>query len=354
MSEHESSSDKPRDIGLKAVRAARIERASSKHGRITGKAWLVALSAVVVVVGAAWLFRDRSLDNQKEDLLSKQRAALTTVGAEWFPIRDKIEKTTLEAAREFKGDYVDPEAASWDFRTLPGIYLRMRVEDAKDVAQIRKSADESARDSFVGCLFRENNPTAAATARGEADAGSGWNDQPWNLRLAYFATRILTDEWVDEVKNAKDEINLRVFVQQYDKAKDNEIPLAIDIVKKAQFFLLVLDEDVPEAKGLTTDAGRNAGKVTERELQQVPHPTRVHLLDLRRDKEMVRLRLESEADFRFAGERPLRDPQVLAAMKRQVNNCALAGDVWAAIKPTAAGDAGATGAGDAGAAGDAP
>lgn len=337
MSEHESSSDKPRDIGLKAVRDARMQRGGSKHGRITGKAWLVAISAVLTVVVVAWLFRDRSLANQKEELLSKQRAALTTVGAEWFPIRDSMEKTTLEAAGPYKGDFVDPETAAWEFRSAPGIYLRMRVEDAKDAASIRKKADESARDSFVGCLLRENNPTAAATARGEADAGSGWNDQPWNLRLAYFATRILTDEWVNEVKEAADEIHLRVFVQQYEKAKNEEIPLAIDIIKKAQFFLLVLDEDVPEAKELVPDAG----KVTEQELQQLPHPTRVHLIDLRSGKEMVRLRRESEAGFHFAGEQRVRDPRVLAAMKRQVNNCALAQDVWAAIKPPAAADAGA-------------
>jgi hypothetical protein len=345
LSEHESSSDKPREIGLKAIREARIERSASKHGRITGKAWLVAISVVLSVVVGAWLFRDRSLANQKEEVLSKQRAALTTVGAEWFPLRDKMEKTTLDAAGPYKGDFVDPETAKWDFRSAPGIFLRMRTEDAKDVALIRKKADDSARDSFIGCLLRENNPTAAATARGEADAGSGWNDQPWNLRLAYYATRILTDEWVNEVKNAEDEIHLRVFVQQYEKAKSEEIPLAIDIIKKAQFFLLVLDDDVPEAKDLTPDAGRNAGKVTEQQLQQVPHPTRIHLVDLKRNKEMVRLRRESEAEFRFAGERTVHDPRVLAAMKRQVNNCALAQDVWAAIRPPAQGIAQGTDAG---------
>ena len=342
MSEHESASDKPRELGLKAIRDARLQRAASKHGRVSGKAWLIGLSAVLTVVAGAWIFRDRSLANDKEELLSKQRAALTTVGAEWFPLRDKMEKTTLDAAGPYKGDLVAPEAATWDFRSAPGIYLRMRVEDAKDVATIRKKADESARDSFVGCLFRQNNPTAAAMARGDADAGSGWHDQPWNLRLAYFATRIMTDEWVNEVKNADDEIHLRVFVQQYEKAQKEEIPLAIDMIKKAQFFLLVLDEDVPEAKELAPDGG----KVTQQELQQLPHPTRIHLIDVRHDKEVVRLRRESEADFRFAGESAVRDPRVLAAMKRQVNNCALAQDVWAAIKPaSAAADADAADAG---------
>lgn len=340
MSEYESSSEKPREYGLKAVRDARVERGRLKHGRISSKAMLVALGSMVAVALAAWFFREHSLSDQKEELLSKQRAVVTTVGAEWSALRDTLEKTTLDAAGPYKGDYLDPEASSWDFRGLPGVYLRTRVEDAKDLDALRKSAKDSARDSFVGCLLRPNNPSAAAIARGE-DAGAEWQDQPWNLRLGYFATRILTDEWVTGVKDAEDELHLRVFVQQYEKAKSEEIPLTIDIVKKAQFFLLVLDEDVPEAQALTSDAGPNAGKVTGLELQQLPHPTRIHLIDLRRGKEMVRLRREAEADFRFAGERALRDPAILAAMKRQVNNCALARDVWATIKsPAEASDAG--------------
>jgi hypothetical protein len=342
LSNFESPGEKPRDIGLKAIREARIERRHTKVPRMSGATWLAALGFVGVVVVGAWQYRDRSLDNQKAELLAKQRAALTTVGAEWNPIRDALEKLTLDGASSFKGDFVDPEIARWDFRSLPGIYLRMRVEDAKDVQALRKNAKESGRDSFVGCLLRENNPSMAALARGEGDAGadSGWKDQPWNLRLAYRATRILSDEWVSEVKNAEDEIHLRVFVQQYEKSKDEEIPLAIDIVKKAQFFLVALDEDVPEAKELAPDAGRNAGKITEHELEQVPHSVRVHLLKLGgTPREMVRLRLDADGDFRFAGGTPIRDPYTLSAMKRQVNNCALAQNVWAAIRPGPTADA---------------
>lgn len=342
--------DKPREIGLKAIREARVERERSKTGRISGTSWLIGIGAVLAVVLGAYLFRERGLSSEKEEVLAKQRAALTTVGAEWFPIRDKMEKLTLENAASFKGDFIDPDLSKWDFRSMPGIYLRMRVEDAKDVAALRKKAKDSARDSFVGCLFRENNPSMAAYARGESDAGAGWQDQPWNLRLAYQSTRILTDEWVEEVKNAEDEIHLRVFTQQYEKAKTEEIPLAIDIIKRAQFFLLVLDEDVPEARENAPDAGRNAGKITEENLQQLAHPTRVHLYNLKADKEVLRLRREAEADFRFAGERMVRDPYTLAAMKRQVNNCALAQLVSSAIKGD---DTNAAPAGDAGAPGDA-
>lgn len=331
--------DKPRDVGLKAVREARIERGASKAGRVSGMTWLFGVGTVFAVVVGAWLYRGRSLDAQKDEILSKQRAALTTVGAEWFPLRDKLEKVTVEAAGpSFKGDFVDPAAAAWDLKNVPGLYLRMRVADAKDIESLRKKAKDSARDSFVGCFLRENNPSMAAMAKGE-DAGTGWNDQPWNLRLAYQTTRVLSDEWTNEMKSSDDEIHLRVFVQQYEKAVSEEIPHAIDIVKRAQFFLLVLDEDVEEAKQFAPDSGFYAGKITEEGLQQVVHPSRVHLVDLRKkdgDPTIVRLRREGDADFHFAGANALRTPYILAAMKRQVMNCNLAQQVTAAIHPAPA------------------
>ncbi len=323
--------DKPRAVGLKAIEDARSERGKKKSNRITGPVALVVGGVALLVLTSAYFIASHSLASKKEELLEKQRAAVKTVGAEWFPLREKIEKLTVEAATgEFKGDMVAPEAATWDFRTSPGIYLRSRVADAKDVESLRKQARESARDAFAACLLRENNPSIAALAKGE-DAGAGEEDQPWNLRQAYQSTRVLEDGWAQEVKDAADELRVRAFELQYEKAQKEEIPLAISIVKRAQFFLLVLDEDVPEAQELAPDGG----KVTGAELQQVPHPVRVHILDLKKGTEMVRLRRSAEADFVFAGERAVQDPAVRAAMKRQVNNCALAQTVWASIKPAA-------------------
>jgi len=324
-----------RELGLKAVHSARAERQKSKYGKISGPVWLTAGGAVVVTLIIAYFVSDRSLGTAKDEILSQQRAAATTVGAEWFPLRDRLEKITLDAAASFAGDKVDAEAARWDFRSVPGIYLRMRVADAKDTTSLRAHAKESVKDAFTGCLLRQSNP---ALARGEPDAGVA-PDQPWNLRQAYAATRVMTDEWVQEIKDATDKDRLRVFQQQYDKAKRAEIPLAIDILKRAQFFLLVLDEDVPEALELSGDAG----KITEEGLQQVPHPARVHIVNLKTGAELARLRKVGDADVR-GGEGALRDPEVRAAVRRQVNNCALADAVWGDLRPKAgvvAEDAGA-------------
>lgn len=336
-------SDK-KQIGLKAVTSSRADRERSKTGKVTGPVWLAAGGAVVLTLVASYAFSDRSLEKARDELLAQQRAAVATVGKEWFPVREKLEKLTLDAAGPYKGDLVDPEARTWDFRALPGLYLRVRVEDAKDAKTLRERAKDSLRDGFTGCLLREPN---AALARGEADAGFG-PDQPWNLRQAYASTRVLTDEWVADVKEAGDALRLRVFEQQYDKAKATEIPLAIEIIKRAQFYLLVLDEDVPEAK----DYAGDAGTITEEALQQVGHPARVHVVNLKTGAELVRLRKTSEASFVFAGDRAVADPEVRAAMRRQVNNCALAQDVWASIRPAADAAPGATA--DAGAGAPAP
>ena len=133
------------------------------------------------------------------------------------------------------------------------------------------------------------------------------------------------------MKDAREELFVRAAELQYEKAEKEEIPLAINIVKRAQFFLLVLDEDAPEAQELAKET--DAGKVTWAEVQQVAHPARVHVVNLKTGQEVIRLRRSAEAGFRFAGERAVGDPAVRAAMKRQVNNCALAQVVWASVKP---------------------
>lgn len=317
-------SEEKRQVGLKAVTQARAERQRSKTGRISGKVWLAGGAGIVLTILVAYFASDRRLGTAKEELLAQQRAAVTTVGKEWEPLRDKIEKITLDAAKDYAGDVVDPEAAKWDFRSVPGIYLRLRVDDAKDAKTLRDKARDSLKDAFTGCLLRESN---TALAKGEPDAGTA-PDQPWNLRQAYASTRVLTPEWVDEVRNSGDELRLRVFQQQYEKAKRDEIPLAIDIIKRAQFYLLVLDEDVPEAKEYAGDAGT----ITEEALQQVAHPARVTIVNLKTGAVMVRLKKSAEAGFVFAGEHQVFDPEVRAAMRRQVNNCALAQEVWASIK----------------------
>lgn len=317
-----------RKPGLEGVHEARERRLEGRFSRPTGRAYLV---LVVGLIGSLLIYRfvsGRELGSRRAALLAKQRADDATVGKKWAALRDRLETFVVERSGPFGEDkVVEPDARAWAQRVDTGIYLRLRVEDAKNPTAIRAAAQDSARDAFVGCLLRgENAPLVA----GAADAGAV-PEQPWNLRQAYAATRILTPEWVREVKDADDSLRLRVFEQQYDVAERDEIPKAIDILARANFFLLVLDE--PPAVGAGAPPRSDAGvDSAEEAVQLTPHWVRVHVLDLRKNEEIVRLRRRADATFVPAGGQRPTDPETLDAMQREVNNCALAQEVRAALR----------------------
>jgi hypothetical protein len=317
---------KKRERGLPAVTQAREDRAAGRY-KMTTNVGFAGAAVVVCGIIAYRVMTERELNVGKEDLLKKQRAVATTVGAEWTPLRDKLEDEIVASAGDYKGDFLDPAIFHWGFAREPGLYLRMRVAAAaQGPLNVRKAAADAKKDEFVGCFLREPNDRAA---RGEADAGA-FSDQPWNLGQAYSATRILTDEWVLGVKDAPDKLSLRVFEQQYDQAVSKDIPLAIEVIKRAEFFLLVLDEDAPPALAHT-----DGGPLTEQALQLVGHPARVMLVDLKSGHEVLRMRRSGEARVLAAGEQAITDPEVVEATQRQVNNCALARRVRGAMDEAA-------------------
>ncbi len=313
------TSKKKAPPGLPAIRQGREDRLRGKFARPTTNTWLALGGGVVLTAIAYQVISGRELSKHQTELLGKQRAIEATLGAEWKPLRDRVEAATLGAAKEFRGDFVAPEVSTRDFRAHAGVYLRLREGDAKSVESLRKAADDSSRDSFVACFIR---PAAEKAAKANAAVV-----EPWNLRQAYGATRILTETWVSEMKASTDELRLRVFEQQYEKAMKEEIPLAIDVVKKAEYFLLVLDEDVPEATQATGGA-----KASLDVLEQFPHPARVHVFELPSGKELLRAKRTSSADVRMVGEKAVAGEDSQRAMQRQVNNCALAQDVNAFIE----------------------
>jgi len=308
-----------RDRGLKSIKEARQERATRKFGRPTGTAAIVVVAGLAMVLLGNYFWSEKKLDGQREAVLSQQRAAVATLGAEWFPLRDKIEGIVMANAKDYLGDQTADEATTWDFRAIPGIYLRLRTADAQNVKDLRAAGGESRRDGFTACLLRTQSAE-------DMDAGQT-EDRPWNLRQAYNSTRVLSEDWANEVKTAGDEMRIRVFEEQYDKAKRDEIPLAVDIVKRAQFFLLVLDEDVPEAR-----ADQDGGPLTLSAWELYAAPSRVILFHLVTGKLYMRLRRTSNTKFYLAGENRALPQESRDAMVRQVNNCGLATDVKRALK----------------------
>jgi hypothetical protein len=320
--------------GLPAIEEARTRRAEGRLPAIPTRFLLWTATAIVAWAIFYWRRSQAEVESQKARLFARQRAVLSELGPRVDPLRDRIEGWVMAAAAPYQGDVVAPEAKTWDFAGVPGIYMRLRQSDAVRVAEIRKAAQRSLRDGFTACLFHEPNadPTSGPPCRVSSDcpAGTFCNEvdhctpaaQPYNMRAAYRGVRVLGDEWTVGLRSASDDMQMRLLEREFESAVKDDIPLVIDLLTRAQFFLLLLDEDA--AAGVSARL---------EDLQAMPHPARVFLFGLKGGKERLVLRLRREVDAHFvpAGETASTDPAVLAAQQRQVMSCELALDVRAAV-----------------------
>ena len=310
-----------------------VEESKRKAGGIPAVPGRVLIWIATVIVAWAifyWRQTQAEIESQKSALFAKQRGVVTELGGKFDPLRQRIEEWTMKEAGSYGGDVAVPELGKWDFATQPGIYLRLRMSDATAVPALRKAAQASLRDAFTACLFREPNadPASGPPCKASHDCAPGTfcNEhdhcmppaQPYNMRAAYHGTRVLGEEWTVRLRTAGDDMTMRLLEREFDSALKDDIPMVIDLLTRAQFFLLVLDEDPADPKPGT--------KLTLDVIQAMPHPARVTLFGLKpgMDKVLLRVRRDIEGRFIPAGETALTDPDLVASQQRQVNSCQLA------------------------------
>jgi hypothetical protein len=310
--------------GLQSVYEGREARKRGRYSRLDVNILIYVVCALLAVGGIYRYFWSRKLEGSRQELLRKVHAAKATVGAEWTPMRDALEAMVKRAAvpETDNTDQILPEAKTWEFRSKPGLYLRIRLQQAQSDTELRNAVLWSVRDAFPGCFLKTTN---VELAQGVPDAGV-FPEQPWNLKQAYQATRILSPEWEQSIRDAEDDLRIRIFDEQYQNAQKHDIPLVIDILKKAEFLLILLDEDVDEARSLT-----DGGPMTVTALEQVKHPVRIAIFDVKSKKLMIRLRREVESGLQLV-RGATSSPEIQAAMQRQANNCALALEVSRTLK----------------------
>jgi len=319
-----------RTRGLTAIEESKVSRRQGRLPDIPPR-FMLWIATVIVAWGIYyWRKTQGEIESQKASIFARQRGIVTELGGKFDPLRQRVEDWTMKEAGPYEGDLAAPELGKWDFATQPGIYLRLRLSDATTVASIRKAAQASLRDAFTACLFREPNADPASgppcKASHDCAAGTFCNEldhcmppaQPYNMRAAYHGTKVLGEEWTVRLRTAGDDMTMRLLEREFDSAVKDDIPLVIDLLTRAQFFLLVLDEDpadLPPGEKPALDV-----------IQALPHPARVTLFGLKPGMDRVLLRLRREIQGRFvpAGENAPTDPAVLAAQQRQVNSCHLA------------------------------
>ncbi len=313
--------------GLPSVQEGRRRRSNLLRVSPRLFLWIFTILAAWAII--YWKIDQGEVESWKNRLLSKQRAVASELGPTYTPLRDQLESWIVEAAGSYPGDYISPEAASSSFRSKPGVYLRLYIDDAREVDTIRTAALDSLRDGFTSCFTTHNNPDPFDGPRckhnHECKSGQHCNElnhctipaQPYNLRVAYRAARVFYDDWVSEVREAKNDMRLRLLERDFESAVQDDIPQVIDLMVRAKYFLLVLDENAEHPEDVP-----DAGTYSE-SLQAIKHPVRVFVWDIESKKLIMRVRTSAVADV---GTLPAH-PSTRMAVRRQTNNCALAVDV---------------------------
>lgn len=321
------NTEEPKTRGLAAVEEGRKKRAGFPRIPPRFLLWLfVALAAWAIIY---WKIDQNELESWRNRLLARQRAVASELEPRFTPLRDQLETWTLEAAGPYPGDFVAEEAKSSPFRSKPGVYLRLFIDDAKEVDVLRRAALESLRDGFTSCFTTFPNPDPfdgpECQKNHECPAGRHCNEnfrctvpaQPYNLRVGYRASRILYEDWAKEVREASNDMRLRLLERDFDSAVKDDIPLVIDLMVQAQYYLLLLDEEADKP-----DDVPDAGTYSE-SLQSVKHPVRVFAWDLKSKKLLLRIRTSITADPGI----PTDYASTRLAVRRQSNNCAIAVEV---------------------------
>jgi hypothetical protein len=339
----DDSEEKPRNRGLPSIQEAREARAQGKTRWPSPKFWGYVALILAVTFILNWKWTSSEVDRGKQKLLADQRGVAAELGPRWLPLRDKIEKWTVDLAHGAEPEVIDREAlAKWDFRARSGIYLRLRVEDAGKPESIRFGAKGSLRDAFTSCLMRVPNPSATAGKECKRTRDCPTREfcneqdhcsrpaQPFNLRVAYRTMSILADEWVRDVQAVDSDLRLRLYQTNFEDAIRDEMPLATELLSQAQYYLVVLDETPAGLELPAADAGATAAEA----VQGAAHSSRVGVFRLSDDK--VLLRIRRAAGGELLGGAGAVDPDALAARQRQANSCALALSVREALGDTSA------------------
>ncbi len=331
--------------GLPSVEEARQQR--GKRRMMPPKFWAWAALFIGAGIIIWWKVEEGQIQRMRNELLGRQRAVKAKLGPRWTPLRDKMERWTQEcAAEKFKEVRGEGLVKSWDFRKMNGIYLRLAQDAARSTESIREAAVKSLHDGFTACLMHVPNPSPlrgprCATTQDCAE-GHWCNEfnhcakysQPYNLRLAYKTMYVMTDDWVKEIQAITKKLTLRGAVATFDVANKYDLPVAAQLLVKAKYFMVIVDEPADKADADANelppagDGGVDAGASDDRNIPTAPHKARVCIWRLKDDKnkeDKKMLAILRDAAGTFVGPSgSSMSPSTRIARQRQANSCALA------------------------------
>lgn len=336
MAVQRKTSEAPGLPSLNEARAARRRSIVLGRARIAGippQFWLWVGVALAAFFTLYWRWAQGELERAKAAVMAKQRAMHQTLGPRILPLQERAEQWVAELSGPWPGDRVEKGADLSRLKKQPGVYLRLRLKSAKKKDSLRTAASRSLLDGFTSCLFvrKTLDPTKGPACKSTADCDAGklcneWDvctdpPQPYNMRLLYRALRVLSNDWTDELHQADSELGVSAYDRDLDSVTRHDVPIAIEVLSRAKYFTVVLDED-PKA-GLPK-ALPDTRESEEERLQRVPHWARVGIFDLVSGETLLRVRRQAAGKLVQVGPRQQSEGVNLFAQQRQANSCTLA------------------------------
>lgn len=340
--------------GLPAVEQMRRERGKGRW--MSGRFWVFFGIAVAIIAIVWWRFEQSEIQEVRTELLSKRRAVVKELGPRWYPLRDKLEKWAIACGAADPDEELIDRAIldELQLRKQPGLYLRLAQESAKDNAGVRDAAQKSLHDGFSACLLRPANPDPMEGEECEqteqCPAGHMCSElkhcakpsQPFNMRLGYQSLRMMDDEWVEQIQEITNMLTLEGASKSFESFNKYEIPMAIELLTRAEYFLVVVDEPPTKEAKESTDAKfrvtlPDGGVQEDPAISTAPHHARICAWRLDKDKDDDRdddkqiLSIRRYGEGKLMGGKEPKLVQTRIARQRQANSCALAMEVREAL-----------------------
>lgn len=253
--------------------------------------WIVLGAAVLIATfGGYYLRREQRSDTLREEMLALHEAQLSEVASRYLAFRHRLEGLVHEAAQAGEPEtWVDPRLNLAGLRAGDGLYLRLPIDAARDREQIPRAARGMSPDSILRCLG-----IPAMNARGLYESGE-----------------FLTPEWVEALREEESMMRLRVLEEQLTRHVQVDAPVVMNTIQ-ADWFLLVLQQG---------DNRRD-------------HPVDVYLWDLRRDRQLLRARIQARGilvpvRLRFEGAGAAGGDGPVDPTSGGANDCSIASQIRA-------------------------
>ncbi len=275
---------------------------------------LVASVASVLSLFALFYFyfQSRHETDERARIIKQRQALALEVRDDYASLKNRVEQWTVSAASgAYPGDSVDADARKFAWREQPAVYLRTRVADAISLDVLHAQARTVALDGLAGCLLRV-----------KGDVG------PWSIGEVIAHSEALGADFVKDVRETRNDLRLRQLAYALDEYKEKRFPILRDAVRRAEYAIIVIDEDPAKIPEQSAAFGKDA--TTLQRILGVRHPVRLHVRRLSDDKEILRIRrVPDAAPLQLAGA-VVADPGALEVRQGQALGCAMANEALAA------------------------